>query len=571
MEKNKFSILNFYERRARRILPALFFVTVISLPFAWFLLSPTYFKDFGQSLVAVVTFSSNILFWLESGYFDTVAELKPLLHTWSLAVEEQYYIFFPIFLILTWKYGLKRITALLGVIFISSLFYAQWASISSPSSGFYLLPARAWELLIGVFVAFYLYRNNHFQSHKINQILSIAGLCMIMYSIFVFDESTPFPSFYALMPTIGTALLILCAVPKTFIYSILSIKPIVGIGLISYSAYLWHQPILVFTKHQLIDNISETLLFLLCCFSLLAAWLSWKFVEKPFRNKEKISFRSMFITFLVCTIFLGGTGLFIHKQNGFPSRIASSIDWQTQSSSPMRGNCHSKETPCEYFGESIEWASFGDSHVVEPSYALAKSLKSKNIGIQHNSFTSCRPSITDTSSACYQWTRNTLDRLIQSENIKNIIITFRLSAYLNGDSYREYPALPDENTEFEREIIWNDLIKILQELSESNKKIYFIIQPPELPLYLDEIAFLHKNKNLPLKGVSRSWWNQRNSYVYESLTDLPTNVIIIDPIDSFCDQLYCYASDSKGYFYTDDNHLSVYGASIVVNELILVD
>ena len=251
MAEGKFSIVNFYERRARRILPALFFVMAACLPFAWMWLTPPHLKDFGQSLVAVSTFSSNIHFWLESGYFDTGGELKPLLHTWSLAVEEQYYILFPIFLMLTWRLGIKWILILLSIVFFVSLGVAQWGAYNTPNAAFFLLPARAWELLVGVFAAFYLKYNTHLKSHSLNQALSLLGFGMIVYSIISFDKATPFPSLYALIPTIGTGLLILCAVPKTFVHKLLSLKFIVGIGLISYSAYLWHQPLLVFARHRL--------------------------------------------------------------------------------------------------------------------------------------------------------------------------------------------------------------------------------------------------------------------------------------------------------------------------------
>ena len=141
MSEERFSIVNFYDRRARRILPALFFVMAMCIPFAWFWLTPNDLKDFGQSLVAVSIFSSNILFWLESGYFDTASELKPLLHTWSLAVEEQYYILFPLFLMIMWRLRINWILIFLFIAFLTSLGFAQWAAYNSPSAGFYILPA----------------------------------------------------------------------------------------------------------------------------------------------------------------------------------------------------------------------------------------------------------------------------------------------------------------------------------------------------------------------------------------------------------------------------------------------
>ena len=169
MDEGKFSLVNFYERRARRILPALFFVMLVCLPFAWYWLLPSDLKDFSQSVVAVAIFSSNILFWRESGYFDTAAELKPLLHTWSLAVEEQYYLLFPLFLLLTWRLGKKWILVLLGIAFPISLGLAHWAAYNNPSADFYLLPTRGWELLLGVFAGFYLQRNEYLKSNTLNQ------------------------------------------------------------------------------------------------------------------------------------------------------------------------------------------------------------------------------------------------------------------------------------------------------------------------------------------------------------------------------------------------------------------
>jgi peptidoglycan/LPS O-acetylase OafA/YrhL len=323
MAEGKFSIVNFYERRARRILPALFFVMAACLPFAWFWLPPNDLKDFGQSLVAVSTFSSNILFWLESGYFDTAAELKPLLHTWSLAVEEQYYILFPIFLMLTWRLGIKWVLVLLSVVFLVSLGVAQWGAYNKPSATFFLLPTRGWELLVGVFVAFYLKYNAHMKSHIVNQALSLLGFGMIAYSIIAFDETTPFPSLYALIPTVGTGLLILCAVPKTYVYKLLSLKIVVGIGLISYSAYLWHQPLLAFTRHRLLGDVSELILITLCFISLVMAWFSWKFVEAPFRSKTRVSHRSIFKCSIIFIFLYSVGGLWLHQTNGalsyFPS------------------------------------------------------------------------------------------------------------------------------------------------------------------------------------------------------------------------------------------------------------
>ena len=184
-----FTLLNFYERRARRILPALFVVMFACLPFAWLWLLPASLKDFSQSLVAVSGFSSNILFWQESGYFTRAAELKPLLHTWSLAVEEQYYILFPLFLLLTWRLGRQWIISLLAIIALISLGAAQWYPFEEQAFRFFMLPTRLWELLVGVFTAFYLTTpgtTNHSQSAS--QSISCVGLLLITGAVFAFDK-----------------------------------------------------------------------------------------------------------------------------------------------------------------------------------------------------------------------------------------------------------------------------------------------------------------------------------------------------------------------------------------------
>ena len=312
IDKGKFSLVHFYERRARRLLPALFFIMLISLPFAWLFLIPTDLKAFAQSLVAVSTFTSNILFWQESGsYFAAASELKPLLHTWSLAVEEQYYVLYPLFLMLVWQFGKSWVVAILIVLFILSLGLAQWGAYNHPIATFYLLPTRGWQLLIGVFASFYLKNHQHPSSKSINQFASILGLLLIFFSIFIYDKHTPYPSLYALVPTIGTVLVILFAVKGVLVNSLLSIKAIVGIGLISYSAYLWHVPLLVFARHQHFNELSLSVTMTLIFCTFVFAYFTWKYVENPFRNKKIFSRRSIFISSLAGSLFFVAFGLFV--------------------------------------------------------------------------------------------------------------------------------------------------------------------------------------------------------------------------------------------------------------------
>lgn len=318
LDEGNFSIAKFYERRARRILPVLFFVVLCCLPFAWILLLPSDMEDFAQSILAVATFSSNILFWQESDYFDTAAELKPLLHTWSLAVEEQFYILFPLFLMAAWRFGKKSIVWLLVVTFVGSLAIAQWGAYNKPSAAFYLLPTRAWELLIGSFAAFYLQRGAAPTPPIVNNVLSAVGLAAILYSVFAFDETTPFPSLYALVPTVGTVLIILFATRGTLTHTLLSLRVIVGIGLISYSLYLWHQPVFAFWHHYHIFETTAVQMLTLSAICVLLAMFSYRFIEAPFRGKGALFNRAQ-----VFSLSGGGLGILLvlgafgHFTSGF--------------------------------------------------------------------------------------------------------------------------------------------------------------------------------------------------------------------------------------------------------------
>lgn len=325
LEYDKFSIVSFYERRARRILPALFFVMLVCIPFAWFWLLPSGMKEFSKSLVAVSVFASNILFWRESGYFGTAAELKPLLHTWSLAVEEQFYVLFPLFLMLFWKLGKRWILVTLGLVFVASLALAQWAAYSKPSAAFYLLPTRGWELLIGAFAAFYLSKINRKEFSKVfSEIGGWLGVALILYAVFTYSKVTPFPGLYALVPTLGTVLIILFATYNTTVGKFVGNKAFVGIGLISYSAYLWHQPIFAFARERSIDEISLYLMSTLALLCFAFAYLSWKYVEQPFRNKLRISRNKVFAYSALCSALFIGLGLAGYLSVGFIYRFSPS-------------------------------------------------------------------------------------------------------------------------------------------------------------------------------------------------------------------------------------------------------
>ena len=333
-----FSLINFYERRARRILPALFFVIFCCLPFAYCWLLPSQLKEFAQGLISISIFSSNIFFWMKSGYFVQATELNPLVHTWSLAVEEQFYIVYPLIFLLCWTTGKRRIIVALISLAVTSLILAQWSGnfqLSPPFlksnilwfsqqewASFYLPIGRAWELLVGALSAFYLH--NHKPKSCIgNEVGTIIGLLLIFWSIFNFDKDTPFPSFYTLVPTLGAMLVILFAEESVCTGKLLSLPPFTKIGLISYSAYLWHQPLLVFSKFRSENPPDLWINGGLSALALFLAYFSWRFVETPFRNKRRFSRREIFSTALFANVLTVSIALLLIITDGARYRFTS--------------------------------------------------------------------------------------------------------------------------------------------------------------------------------------------------------------------------------------------------------
>ena len=294
MRRGEFRIVSFWERRVRRILPAVAFIVLSSLVAGWFLLLPQGFKELGESATAQTMLVSNIYFWIKSwigaDYFAPPAEVKPLLHTWSLSVEEQFYLLFPFLLIALGRMSRNsRVPAILllaGVSFGASVGCSYWC----PTANFYLLPTRAWELLIGAFLA--AVSAQRLPSVWLTESLCSVGLLAVLCAVFFYGRSTRFPGLAALLPCGGTALIIWANGEKlTRVGRVLASRPLVFIGLISYSLYLWHWPMLVFARYWSAGPLPRTQRLLLLLASVMFAFLSWRFVETPFRKRRILKSR----------------------------------------------------------------------------------------------------------------------------------------------------------------------------------------------------------------------------------------------------------------------------------------
>ena len=316
-----FSFKYFYERRIRRILPALLFVMTLTLPLGWMYLIPVSFIDFSKSILYSLGFSSNLYFHYSGQLYGAEnALLIPFLHTWSLSVEEQYYILFPITLLFIFKYFKKYIIHILFVFFFSSLFLADWGSKNHASFAFYALPTRGWELILGSILAYFELKVRHRNKNKLfNLVMPSIGLILILFSIFFFYDQMFHPSFKTLIPVLGVCLIIWFSNKDEIVTRILSTKLFVGIGLISYSLYLWHYPIFAFARIIEFTQGNVIKKILLGLIILVLSIFSYYFIERPSRNK-KISFNRI-IKVLVSTIFFLSIFNFLSVgQNGYENR-----------------------------------------------------------------------------------------------------------------------------------------------------------------------------------------------------------------------------------------------------------
>jgi peptidoglycan/LPS O-acetylase OafA/YrhL len=298
LKKQSFSLLKFYERRARRILPALLTMIMVCIPLAILLMPTSDLRDFSQSIIATILFASNFFFWYKISFSGQLIPRSPLVHTWSIGAEEQFYLLFPWFLRDLWRYIKPYIFSILAVLTISSLYLSVSLSFEHQMTNYYMLPSRIWQLTAGAMLAYLEIKRGRNSDLILKILLPLLGLILIVISAVTFVEGLPHPGLVTLIPVVGTCLIIWFGGQNDLGSLILRIKPLVWIGMISYSVYLWHQPILVFMRfaNNYVLSRTDFLFYLPINFSL--AYFSWRYIEQPFRNPNIVSRRKFVISVL---------------------------------------------------------------------------------------------------------------------------------------------------------------------------------------------------------------------------------------------------------------------------------
>jgi peptidoglycan/LPS O-acetylase OafA/YrhL len=316
LENNCFNFIEFYNRRIKRIFPALILILFFCLTMGWFTLFADEYKQLGKHTLGGTSFASNFIFWKESGYFDNTAESKPLLHLWSLGIEEQFYIIWPLLLWFAWKTKFNLLIITLSTLIIS--FGLNIDEIhNNKVAAFYLPQARFWELLVGATLShFTLYKKNIFIAlpNIFYSIISITGLTFILIALLIITKDKPFPGWWAILPTIGAMLIISSGTEAWFNRVILSNPILVWIGLISFPLYLWHWPLLSFT-HILENEASINIRIFAIALSFVLAWLTYQFIEKPIRFQNKNQ-KTTYALLSLMTL-LGFAAFSIYKNEGF--------------------------------------------------------------------------------------------------------------------------------------------------------------------------------------------------------------------------------------------------------------
>ena len=570
LEQGTFSLAGFWERRIRRILPALLVVVFTTIAIGWFVLMPDAYTSLGKSVVALAMLASNMLFWRETGYFQAQAEEKPLLHTWSLAVEEQFYLLVPVFFLLfARRKNLRGAFFLLVVVSIVSFGFSIYGARYS-ASAFYLLPNRAWELLVGALLA-RLPVNLQTALPRARDLAAAIGLSIIAIPCFLYDKETRFPGLAALPPVLGAALVIwsgnaAAGIPRPS--RLLACRPIVFIGLISYSLYLWHWPLFAFANYQSIKPLANAERLFLVAISFIVAILSWRYVERPFRSRRLLVSRRQLVAAAVLAL-LGTLGIGTAQcLNVFPARRSpSSILPRIFADTGQRDARYLREmNPSDVPGNLVrigdadapaELLVWGDSHAMSVLPAIESACLDAKISAQAATHSSTAPVIG------YVFPCQCAADEEQAARFNAAVMEYARSGAIRAVVLVGYWEHYGDKNGAELSDAISNTVGALQ---ASGVCVYFMKDVPAFGFDVPRTLARYSQNEMDLfqLGITPTDYPATNRFQSSILAKLrERGVQILDPVpilQARTKSLTILPFDSGGSFYCDKNHLSTYGA-----------
>lgn len=598
VEQGSFSYADFYSRRIKRIFPALVLVLAACLSMGWLALFADEYQMLGKHVASGAVFVSNFTLLNESGYFDPAAELKPLLHLWSLGIEEQFYIVWPLLIYAAAK---LRINLLVTTALLAALsFGLNIGRIDAHFvQTFYGPITRFWELMLGAILAYItLYFSEQYKhlQKKFANFTAVVGLVLIVTALLLLNNAKLFPGWWAVLPTVGGVLLIAAGPTAWVNTNVLALRPLVLVGLISYPLYLWHWPLLSFLRIVESSDPSKLLVLIAVLISVLLAWMTYVLVEKPIRHHSS----SWSVIGLVLAVsVVGFFGEVIHAKDGFPYRL--SVSHYKEYEKQMIREVDTDVACVKYIqrgGEKIlfdycrannleskKWiAIIGDSHAHVLFPGFSKEFEKRGFGTIMLANSSCPPfigtatGITDAEKErCSNKIDQILGSLVREKSIEKVLIATRGPIYITGHGFGpaknvfnpavQIKSMHSQELDSSGEIFFNGLNKTIDYIVKSKKKVSYFLENPEL-------GMLSKNcLGRPLTFNDRIECNVNFSAYKTRMDDYRTGVfymknnfpglLILDPEPLFCDKQVCTGIKNDKLLYADDDHLSVDGSRYV--------
>lgn len=579
-----FSVGKFYLSRARRIVPALLALCVALFIVGWFFLSAKEYEALGVHALGALGFFSNIMFRHESGYFDEDSHEKLLLHTWSLSVEWQFYLILPLVLFAIWKLrpGRQSLVVSAALAFIASLAWSVFMSSVKPAAAFYLLPSRAWEMLAGGLV--YLIFGHRQVSSQVQNKLEASGLALIVASVLLFNSASSWPSWRALLPVVGTVL-ILIAARQGSLWT--GSRLAQWLGDCSYSLYLWHWPFAVALVYLQLQDSSVAIIGALAL-TLLVGQLSYRLIESPARSAlARVSFGAGVTSLFVGGMCIGLVSYFIILGDGFHERLPKRINEvfkEADNKNPRFAECHGK-TPvpeCTYGGKVLGAIVLGDSHAASMVRAVEKALPGKELHILDWTLNSCVTvlGIKDTrdgKSRCGRFLEQALSKQRAFPKHVPLIIINRTAGYIEGpnEPNRVFEAsVPKLYTHAPFKVRSNEYMEemrrgIVETACEfaKTRPVYMVRPIPELLINVPKVMGRGLIMDQPRSvSISLDGYHRRQAFTWETqdIAARRCGVKILDPLPYLCHDGRCWGDVGGLPIYYDDDHLNERGGELLV-------